>query len=97
MTNALLAVIALLLAAEVVMRWISLHDLLAADRAMVEYRKSEADAQAAMDAAVNAVVRDKETERERQDMETSALFDEGFENIMRFSVNGKTGFETGGR
>ena len=48
-----------------------------------EEQRNEEKAQAAMDEAANA-----DAERER-----NGSFDEGFENIMRFAVNGKTGFE----
>jgi len=48
-----------------------------------EEQRNEEKAQAAMDEAANA-----DEERER-----NGSFDEGFENIMRFAVNGKTGFE----
>ena len=38
-----------------------------------------------------------ETEAEREARERRGSFDEGFENLMRYSVNGKTGFESDGR
>lgn len=35
-----------------------------------------------------------ESEMEDQERDARDLFNEGIDNIMRFSVNGKTGFET---
>jgi hypothetical protein len=54
-----------------------------------EEQRGEEAAQAAIDAAAEE---DRDEERERR-----GSFDEGFENLMRFSVNGKTGFEDIGR
>ena len=48
-----------------------------------EEQRNEEKAQAAMDEAANA----------NEEHERNGSFDEGFENIMRFAVNGKTGFE----
>ena len=42
------------------------------------------------------IVRD-ETEEEREERDRRGSFDEGFDNIMRFAVNGMTGFEREGR
>lgn len=53
-----------------------------------EMRRSEDEAQAAMNAAAEDVGENGEKDR-------NGSFDEGFENIMRFAVNGKTGFEGG--
>lgn len=36
---------------------------------------------------------DEKVEQAEEERRKDKAFDEGFENIMRFSVNGKTGFE----
>lgn len=46
-------------------------------------------------AAVPEPVRKDEKKPEEAAQKTPDYLDEGFENIMRFSVNGKTGFELG--
>ena len=54
-------------------------------------RQTEGAAEEEMARRASAVP--TETEEEREARERRGSFDEGFDNIMRFAVNGMTGFE----
>ena len=60
-----------------------------------EAQRAEDKAEAEMIRSASAVR--AETEEEREARERRGSFDEGFDNIMRFAVNGMTGFEREGR
>lgn len=64
-----------------------------------EIKRWEREAEAAIDAEIDAellrsdIGRDRAEEAERRERETSAAFDEGINNIMSYAVRGKTGLD----